>query len=193
MKKIPTIFKRDMPNNPGIVLPELVVDDLWLAEAIPTRKYDGSCCLVTATIFYRRRELKRYAKKPEGWILADTDDGTEKMVGWVPVSISDPADRWHRDAFSQLLVDAQNAGMAWPAGGTYELLGPKVQGNREAFAKHTLLPHAEAEILRDVPLEFDALKSWLAPRDIEGVVWHHPDGGMAKVKKRDFGLKRDLS
>ena len=24
--------------------------------------------------------------------------------------------------------------------------------------------------------------------DIEGIVWHHPDGRMAKIKRRDFGL-----
>jgi hypothetical protein len=26
--------------------------------------------------------------------------------------------------------------------------------------------------------------------DIEGLVFHHPDGRMAKIKLRDFGMKR---
>ena len=26
--------------------------------------------------------------------------------------------------------------------------------------------------------------------DIEGLVWHHPDGRMAKLKMRDMDLKR---
>jgi hypothetical protein len=26
--------------------------------------------------------------------------------------------------------------------------------------------------------------------NIEGIVWHHPDGRMAKLKLRDFGVKR---
>ena len=25
-------------------------------------------------------------------------------------------------------------------------------------------------------------------RNIEGIVWHHPDGRMVKIKARDFGL-----
>jgi len=33
-------------------------------------------------------------------------------------------------------------------------------------------------------------REWLKGRDIEGLVFHHPDGRMAKIKKRDFGLKR---
>lgn len=27
---------------------------------------------------------------------------------------------------------------------------------------------------------------WLADEGVEGVVWHHPDGRMAKLKGRDF-------
>jgi hypothetical protein len=34
------------------------------------------------------------------------------------------------------------------------------------------------------------LREWLLDRDIEGLVFHHPDGRMAKIKLRDFGLKR---
>jgi hypothetical protein len=26
-------------------------------------------------------------------------------------------------------------------------------------------------------------------KDIEGIVWHHPDGRMVKIKKKDFGYK----
>lgn len=34
------------------------------------------------------------------------------------------------------------------------------------------------------------LRSYLANKDIEGIVWHHPDGRMVKIKGKDFGLKR---
>jgi hypothetical protein len=44
--------------------------------------------------------------------------------------------------------------------------------------------------LQSAPRTFDALREYLKPQDIEGIVWHHPDGRMAKIKKRDFGLKR---
>jgi hypothetical protein len=57
---------------------------------------------------------------------------------------------------------------------------------------HRLLRHADAEIL-DAPRSFDELREWLAGKDIEGLVWHHPDGRMAKIKLRDFGLPRARS
>lgn len=72
--------------------------------------------------------------------------------------------------------------------GIYELCGPKVQGNAEKFERHVLIPHGR-EVL-DAPRTYDELKAWLADKDIEGIVWHHPDGRMVKIKKRDFGLKR---
>jgi len=34
------------------------------------------------------------------------------------------------------------------------------------------------------------LRDWIKPLDIEGLVFHHPDGRMAKIKKRDFGFRR---
>jgi hypothetical protein len=41
-----------------------------------------------------------------------------------------------------------------------------------------------------VPRDFDGLREYLAGKDIEGIVWHHSDGRMAKIKLRDFGHKR---
>jgi len=34
------------------------------------------------------------------------------------------------------------------------------------------------------------LGQFFKERNIEGIVWHHPDGRMAKIKARDFGIKR---
>ena len=94
-----------------------------------------------------------------------------------------PEDQWHREAFfrDQFLED-----------GTYELVGPKVTSNAERRQHHELVAHDAAEVLPDLPeeLTFESLRSYLATHDIEGIVWHHPDGRMAKLKGRDFGLKR---
>lgn len=57
------------------------------------------------------------------------------------------------------------------------------------YKRHELQRHAWAESYVNVPREFEGLKSWLAEWMIEGLVWHHPDGRMAKIKRRDFGLK----
>jgi hypothetical protein len=98
----------------------------------------------------------------------------------VPVEPANSGDRWHVEAFASGSF----------ADGTYELVGPKVQGNPERYASHTLVPHSSLEMDEQPPRDFDGIKTWFQGRDIEGVVWHHPDGRMAKLKLRDFGIKR---
>jgi hypothetical protein len=113
--------------------------------------------------------------------LADHDDETGKTVGWVPFEPANPSDRYHAEAFGN---------GARFANGTYELVGPKVQGNPEGYEKHTLVPHSALAMTEQPPRDFDGLCAWLTGRDIEGVVFHNPDGRMAKIKLRDFGIKR---
>lgn len=180
MNKIPTIFVRDMSRQPALVMPEWVTGTEWVrdGEGVATRKYDGTSCLVRDGRLYKRRELRSGDAPPPEFESLGTDENTGKTVGWVPVG-DGPEDRWHREAFNGPERFA----------GTYELVGPKVQGNKDGFGMHTLLRHAIADKYEDAPRDFDGLKEWLAARTIEGLVWHHPDGRMAKIKRRDFGLK----
>lgn len=180
MKKIPTIFKRDPCNLSKVLdIPHPACSWVFEGEGIATRKYDGTCCLIDKGILYKRREIKKNKSFPDNFRLVETDSITGKSVGWVPVDFETKENRWHVEAYSQDLVD-----------GTYELLGPKIQGNPEASPKHILLNHADALEFPDVPRTLNGLFGWLKDRDIEGIVFHHPDGRMAKIKKRDFGLKR---
>lgn len=178
MNKIPTIFVRDMSRQPALVINEWVPGTEWVreGEGVATRKYDGTSCLVRAGKLYKRRELRPGDIAPPDFESLGTDENTGKTVGWVPVG-DGPEDRWHREAFNGELD------------GTYELLGPKIQGNKERRTAHTLQAHRAAEQYPHAPREFDALRAWLAENVIEGLVWHHPDGRMAKVKRRDFGFK----
>ena len=185
MKKIPTVFKRDWNGDRSRVLPEVNPGCEWVlnGEGTATRKLDGTCCLVRASRLYRRREIKPGEVLPPNFELVAFDDETQKRVGWVPVG-DGPEDRYHREAFppeqSQALPD-----------GTYELLGPKVQGNPEGFFKHILVPHNAIEAFYNVPRTFDSLREWLSQHAyIEGLVFHHPDGRMAKIKLKDFGIRR---
>jgi len=180
MKKIPTMFKRN-PADMRNLLNEQNEDCAWVfaGEGVATRKYDGTCCLVKEGVLYKRRECKNGKPIPPDFIKVDYDPVTGKTVGWVPVREDDKADRWHVEAFNPKLKD-----------GTYELVGPKVQGNPERMEFHFLQSHSEATVFSDVPRDFGGIKNWLSERDIEGIVFHHPDGRMAKIKKRDFGQKR---
>ncbi|MFC5181831.1 hypothetical protein [Actinomadura harenae] len=40
--------------------------------------------------------------------------------------------------------------------------------------------------LEGVPLDYDGLAAWLHAHPYEGIVWHHPDGRLAKLKRRDM-------
>lgn len=178
MKKIPTIFVRDMSRQPALVTPEWHPACGWVrdGEGVATLKHDGTSCLVRDGKLYKRRELKPGQPAPADFEQADHDDETGKTVGWVPVG-DGPDDKYHREAFSN------------EPDGTYELMGPKIQGNKENFPRHVLVPHGMARFQDVVPRTFDGLKQWLSTQNCEGVVWHHPDGRMAKIKRRDFGLK----
>lgn len=183
MKKIPTLFDRDWAGDRSRVVNIPHKDCGWVfaGEGVATRKIDGTSCLVRDGKIYKRRELRQGDATPPDFELATHDNETGKTVGWVPIG-DGPEDRYHREAFE----------IGPHANGTYELVGPKIQGNPEKMDRHVLIMHGHgcAGTLDGVPRDFDGLREWLAGKDIEGVVWHHPDGRMAKIKLRDFGLKR---
>jgi len=201
MKKIPTLFRRD-PANRATVIPEVTPGCEWVlaGEGVATRKYDGTAVLIRDLIMYKRREAPFGRPLPPGFVLADTDDNTGKRVGWVPVDPSSPEDRWHVEAFTRPLARFSDSDPAvpvvepisWPDG-TYELVGPKVQGNPENFPSHTLIRHADAPVFPTAPRDYGGLYAFLTDPSFthEGLVWHHPDGRMAKLKHRDFPRPRD--
>ncbi len=176
MRKIPTVFVRDPETNLRHVKNEVTPGCEWVfaGEGDATRKFDGSCCLVRDGKLYKRHEVKPGKTAPSDFETVETDANTGKTVGWVPVG-DGPEDKWHREAATPEL----------PPDGTYELVGPKVQGNPEGFSMHVLVPHGD-EPLPEAPRDYDGLRTWLLAHDYEGIVWHHRDGRMAKLKKKDF-------
>lgn len=183
MKKIPTLFKRDFTNN-GVIIDEYADGTEWVVngEGIATRKYDGTSVLIRDGKMYKRYELRPGKEAPYGFEEVDHDKVTGKKMGWVEVG-NGSEDKWHREGWDNLHESLR-------IDGTYELVGPKVQGNPERYDDHRLIAHRDAQIMLDVPVEFSALKVWLAGQNIEGIVWHHPDGRMVKIKKKDYRIKR---
>lgn len=179
MKKIISLFQRNYDGD-RLVRNEIVPGAEWVAdgEGVATRKYDGTCCMVRGGKLFKRYDAKKgRTPPPEFEPSQEPDPVTGHHPGWVPVGDS-ADDRWHREGFEPGLPD-----------GTYELVGPKIQGNPDGWSMHRLVPHG-ATRLYGVPTDFDGLKSYLTDMDIEGIVWHHHDGRMVKIKKKDFGLKR---
>jgi hypothetical protein len=181
MNKIPTMFERDWNGDRSRVLNQIHAGCEWVAagEGVATRKIDGACAMVRDRLLYRRRELREGDSVPVGFELAGHDEETKKSVGWVPVG-DGPEDKWFREALK----------LGTPPDGTYELVGPKVQGNPEHYEAHELVSHGQTDVYDDAPRTFEELLDWMTGRDIEGIVFHHLDGRMAKIKLRDFGIKR---
>jgi hypothetical protein len=182
VKKIPTIFVRDLSKQPSLVTPEWKAGCEWIrdGDGVATLKHDGSCCLVRDGKLYKRRELKQGQPAPPNFERADFDEETGKTVGWVPVLDGLPDDKYHMEAWSKTGGEYPN--------GTYELMGPKVQGNKEQLPSHVLLPHG-AVTVGSVPRSYDELRIYFSEKLIEGIVWHHPDGRAGKIKRKDFGFR----
>lgn len=180
MKKIVSLYQRNYDGD-RLVRDEVVPGAEWVlaGEGRATRKFDGTCCMVEDGKLFARYEVKKGKTPPSNFIPAtDVDDNTGKQQGWVPVG-DGPEHQYHREAF----------GDGARENGTYELVGPKVQGNPEHFDGHILLLHG-IDVLDNVPRDFDGIRDYLATHDIEGIVWWHDDGRLVKIKGKDFGVKR---
>lgn len=196
MKKIPTLFQRDPATH--LVINEVTPGCEWVTagKGVATLKVDGTCCLIKRGQLFKRYELRSrgqpaiqmYSRAPEGFEAAqDPDPVTGDIPGWVPVS-DGPEDKYHNEAFRHLMdglwaIDKDITDFD----GTYELLGPKMQGNPYGLTEHILHRHG-TRLFGQPPRDFEGIKQYLADRAIEGIVWHHLDGRMAKIKRRDFGL-----
>lgn len=173
-----------------LVTDEVNPEAMWVfkGEGTPTRKFDGTACLYRDRKLYKRYTLRQDKIPPPGFEPSTEMDpgGTGKQEGWIPVG-DGPEDKHHRAAFA---CREDHRGKPLVEGKTYELCGPKVQKNPEGFDRHVLVPHGCQILEGNVPRYFSDLYQYLRESTIEGIVWHHPDGRMAKIKARDFGLSR---
>lgn len=208
MKKIISLFKRDYEGT-RLVYNEVVEGAEWVinGEGIATEKFDGTCCMIKGGRLYKRydrkpsKTTKRKAKKdkyyvwgksdfpdaPDNWIAAESEPNlnTGHWPGWLPVDANNPSDKWH---ISGLLAWANNPEKSIkPPDGTYELVGEKVQGNPYSLKGHELWRHGSIQLMSGIR-SYDGIFAYLLEHEIEGIVWHHSDGRMVKIKRRDFGL-----
>lgn len=146
-------------------------------EGIATRKFDGTSCLVRGGQLLKRYDAKNGKTPPPGWEPCQPapDETTGHWPGWMAVGDA-PEDWMHRLA----PIPAED--------GTYELCGPKMGRNAERLDSYVLIKHASTVL--DVPVRtFDGMRDYLEGVTFEGVVFHHPDGRMAKLRRHDYGFK----
>lgn len=182
MQKIPTLFERDWDNDPSRVIESVVPGCEWVFEGqgAPTKKYDGVCVMYDGDKWWARREVKDGKEPPPGFMSMGHDHVTLKNIGWEPVEQS-PWAKFHAEALGTRDYEP----------GTYELIGPKINKNPEGASVHTLIRHENAEVLGLLDRSYEGIKTFLSERDHEGIVFRHEDGRrFAKIKKRDFGMRR---
>lgn len=182
MKKIPSLYQRGADR----LVSDIVTPGCeWVlaGEGIPTVKVDGTACMIQGGILYKRYDAKKGKTPPQGAIPCQEapDPVTGHWPHWVPVG-DDPEDFAFRDANPVPTIDD----------GTYECVGEKVQGNPYHVTGHKLIRHGYAITRLNYDIEpgttFDSIRRFLETYGEEGIVWYHPDGRMAKIKRKDFGL-----
>lgn len=190
MKKIVSLFARnfDTAVDDRKVRDEVMPAAAWVAagEGVATRKWDGMAVLVKDGALFKRYDAKRGRTPPVDFVPveASPDPISGHWPGWVPVAATDKP---------ILLSIAWGKANLFAGGeipdGTYEAVGPMIGTrhgpNPENLPEQRLVVHA-ADELADAPRDYDGLVAYLRDREIEGIVWHHPDGRVVKIKKRDF-------
>ena len=205
MRKIPSLFERNWTGalkDRSLCIPEVTKDAAWVlgepeADYQPMIKWDGTPVMVRAGRLFKRFDAKRGKTPPSDFIpCQDPDFVTGHWPGWVRVT-DGPEDKALNEAFR---VDRLAHLVQSEA--TYECIGPKINGNPYSLGRHMLVNHNWPTVVPDITglppgqaftTLFEFLRTYqMAFYDrityIEGIVWHHRDGRMAKVKRKDFGL-----
>jgi len=183
MEKIPTLFERDDKFK---VIDSLRVGCEWVmrGEGAATEKLDGTNVRLTIRNGHLVRVEKRRNpnKKQKAKGIKD---------GWyVDASKDLPEDKWIIEAAEATNIDEWTDG-EHPC----EALGPKIQGNSLGLIDHCCVPfNIWVPIYADVGRSYSALRDMLQSLDsiyspgnpAEGIVFHHPDGRRAKIKRKDF-------
>lgn len=206
MRKIPTIFLRPERAGKGhlFVTRDPHPDCAWVfnGEGIATEKLDGTNVRLTVRSGTVVRVEKRRNPTKEQKALGIVEPW------YVDADAKDSGDKWIFEAVSGtdtlLSVREDEHGQKdwWPDGEhCCEALGPNIQGNPLGLTKHECVPFdipgviPVYEITPDGSDPYDGIKGALANLDslyspghlAEGIVFHHPDGRRAKIKRKDFG------
>lgn len=173
MRKIPTIFLRDYKLKCTPVTDEINPECQWVfdGEGIATRKIDG------VNVKVSRSEIHEWDYQVR--VKPGTTDYVEAYYTYC-------SDKYVRAA-------VENSGINW-VDGIYEAYGEGIRGNPERVEGYHMVrisPVDHALMVHGVPRAYRGLMGYLATHDLEGIVFHHRDGRMAKIKTKDFyHLKR---
>lgn len=186
MEKIPTLFERD-ESFKVVNRPKEECAWVFAGEGVGTEKLDGTNIRLTI----RSGQLVRVEKRRNP-SKAHKQQGI--VDGWyVDADEYGPEDKWIYAAARATDVSQ------WPDGEhPCEALGPHIQGNPLGLDEHRCVPfNHDIPSYLDTPRSYAELQEFLALLDsryapghlAEGIVFHHPDGRRAKIKRKDFPVR----
>jgi hypothetical protein len=178
VKKIPTLFERDWDGDLSRVTDVVNPVCRWVidGEGVATRKWDGTAVLIKGGELFCRYDAKNGKTPPTDFFPAqEPDTETGHWPGWVPARKDQH--KWQIAVFVTHFFED----------GTYEACGPHFQSNPDNCDGDCFIPHGNHKYV-GVPRTYEGLKEWFEKMEIEGLVFHHPDGRMAKIKRSDFGF-----
>lgn len=196
MVKLSTLFDIEFTNQIKHLKRSVRQCNEWVftdkANSKPMRKLDGSACAVIDGMLYARYDAKNGKSAPQDAIpCQDADPVTGHHPHWDPVTETKTQYKWHIAALCGIKLSDVHK---FYEDGTYELVGEKINSNREKLSGHQLVRH-DSLLLDDFPdydidNGYDVIKEYLTTHDIEGIVFHHTDGRMCKIRKSDYNIER---
>lgn len=161
MKKIPTIFLRDLRLTCRPVTGDQNPECSWVfeGEGIATRKIDGINVKIENGVAYQRI-------KPVLFDYKEAEYG----------EVTDPVVK--RAVEARPYMD-----------GIYEVYGEDIRGNKEKVKGQHLIsvaPYDASLVIPEAPRSYRGLMGLFATTSIEGIVFHRENGAMAKIKTSDF-------
>lgn len=189
-----TLYKQEfthLPSGRGRVFSglseETNSENDWVftdPSTVAYRKLDGaSAAIIDGKIYSRymsRQRKNTPATVPVDGIPAqpNIDEATQTHPYWVPAEAKGQG-KHHYNAF----INQPNL-----PDGTYELIGPSINGNVEQAAVNTLVPHDADHLLVELPTELsrESLKQLIMSKPWEGLVFRNSNDDMCKLRRVDF-------
>lgn len=199
MRKLPTIFPKD-PKDLGRVIDGPIIEGIDHFKL----KIDGTACMIKhgrpycrydaklfkrthrAVTFYTKEEVQ--AKLPEGAIpCQEPDELSGHWPHWIPVLENNPSQKYILEGFNNLEKKQD---------GTYECIGPKLQGNPHGEDCHIWIPHFHDNLIFGISIvdydtAFEFLEGVLEFLSFEGLVaYNESNKPIGKIRRSDFGYPK---